>query len=142
MRKAFRYIFISVFIFIIVAVLFGNREFEVENLGQGFFLTSTSGGDRAIGKDASFNQFTYAVYGHITNYAFDSKFILAKRVPRDSVEFIEGTWEQKDKQLQNNPFALFYIIDKKRDSVTGPLSKSEFLYMKEKLQVTETLTLR
>jgi hypothetical protein len=69
--------------------------------------------------------------------------ILAKRrCQRDSVEFIEGTWEQRISSFKIILLPCFILSTKKSDSVTGPLSKSEFLYIKEKLQVTETLTLR
>ncbi|MBD3581568.1 DUF3997 domain-containing protein [Flavobacterium selenitireducens] len=127
--------------YILLILSFYNCKNSLD-LGSGYFVHSTQMGCRAIGKDFSWNVKSNPVFGHVTEYAVDDKFIIAKRVNQDSLmarlNLAKRSWKKLD-QLAQNFTAEYYIINKQVDSTFGPLTKSQYSILKKKLKINKSL---
>lgn len=109
-----------------------------------------------------------AIYGEVIAYSFDDQFIVAiqqpdfneyksklsfelrndiTKYPNNSVEDIRITEALSDSILTHDPFyqkvflrgTNYWIIVVKSDSLVGPLSLHEYLIMREKLSIPESV---
>jgi hypothetical protein len=122
---------------------------KIEDLGSGYFITSNGMNGRAIGTDEELlGSFKYAVPGHVVEYVYDSKFILATEVPVDSVKryayqgSLPNSWTKVDSILSKSNYRRYYIIDKVRDTSIGPLSSIQYVTIRNNLNVPKALTLK
>ena len=122
------------------------------NIGVGL------GGEYKLINSASFNDLTIVteqnivvVKGHILNYAFDSTFIVACQLPRNSVVECNGTVpgmtkSKCDEAFEISTFRQYWIINKKAEgeysldtltglalysNVYGPLKKEKYFQKRE-----------
>jgi hypothetical protein len=127
---------------------------KLPNLGKGYQLDYNSDHDLGIVNSKN----SYLVYGHITNYSFDSRFILAEECPRDSVPACTGrmpgmTLKKCDEAFKKSTFHQYWIIDKEKKSlfdekrklysnVYGPFKKDEYMRKREEVGVPQELKLK
>lgn len=91
---------------------------------------------------------TYKVYipGHIRDYAYDSMFILAAQLPRDSVPEASYnnpgmTLKKHDQLFNQSRFRQYWIINKKDIAVYGPFKLLEYKEKRNELRVPKKLEL-
>ena len=113
-------------------------------LGDDLFFTTNSTGDLSIGKRipgySSGNAHGYLVYGHITDYAFDSNFILIAEKPRDSVSGWKSLkYHDAEDIFRTSSFRQYYILDRNYDSLHGPVKLDQYIKLKAILQVPSEL---
>lgn len=145
MKKFLPYLLLLIGAYLVYAFVASDPYFVHQKLGNDYFVTQTSAGDRAIGKDIKADMLTYVIYGHVINFKNGNRFLLASRVPRDSLNesmknslLVGKTWEEKDSLLTDNPFKVYYIIDKEQQMEYGPYNFNIFQQQCEKMKVPES----
>lgn len=112
-----------------------------------------------------------AIYGKVIDYKFNDQFIVAiqrpdfnahkskiafelrndiRNYPDNSVEDIQVTEVRADSILTHNPYykkvfsrdTNYWIIMVKSDSLVGPLSFEDYLIIKERLEVPESMNVK
>lgn len=114
---------------LILALMIGCRK--LPDIGDGYRLEHNGMNDLQI--ENSHN--TVVVNGRVSNYAFDSKFIVAAQRPRDSVPGIETMTARKyEKVFEESKIRKYWIIGlsiKQMIAFMGLLTK-KFIYSNAK----------
>jgi hypothetical protein len=133
---------------IIVVVGCALQKSANVDLGSGFrLITSASKHDLIIGKWLDKDTDKVFIPGHITDYAYDSVFILAAQCPRDSVPEASYnnpgiTLKKHDQIFKQSKFRQYWIIDKEKTSVYGPFKLNDFNQKRNELRIPRGLRLK
>lgn len=113
-----------------------------DELGSGFFIVHDRGRP-FIGKEVSPNSHSYqpVIFPYIKNYAMNKDFILISRL------VTEYDYRDRDADsvwlVQNSNDSLqYWIIEKQKSNVTGPLNEKEFQKARIELTIPEDLRLK
>ena len=98
-----------------------------------------------VGHDAMLirtNDSIILVKGHILFYGSNSDFIITDEKPRDSISGMLSlrSYEYNDK-FDKSYFSQYWIITLKNDSAFGPYKKAEYIAMRKRLYVPDSLKL-
>lgn len=108
------------------------------DLGNDYSIGTTAIDCRSIQKNCTLASCKYIVFGHVFDYNINNNFIIAKRVNQDSLfnldNFRNLNLDDID-TLSKNFKAEFYIIDKRNDSIYGPLNELDFISKKKNLNL-------
>jgi len=82
------------------------------------------------------------VSGHILFYSSNSDFIITDEKPRDSITGMKSLkYDEYNNIFEKSNFLQYWIIVLKNDSAFGPYKKAEYLVMRNKLGVPDSLKL-
>ena len=115
-------------------LLVGGCSDRTESLGSGYFLREEGGAIRDILSERAGGR---EVPATVTAVAYDDDFILAQQRPKsppDPLYEAEYVYPDPDRDY-------FWIINKRDDSISGPLSLQEFEDARASLGVSEDLVL-
>ena len=118
------------YLIIFIVFLISSCGLGFKSLGDDYYLDYNGVDDFCLVTPASGSGDLIVVYGHIVEYAFDDKFILLAETPRDSVDISQYLNKQ------------YYILVKANDSLHGPMSKEDFLRVKNQQKVSKNLNLK
>ena len=131
---------IAICILITTGIVFSiiKTEKDGETLGDNYYYLSPYEAmdvgfpeGAIIYKSSQKNLFSdIKIHGDVITIKYDKDFIIAVQQKKSNTELV------KDKML------YYFIIEKKSDSVTGPLSKLVYLQKREELKVPKELKLK
>ena len=140
-----RLIVIQIFI---VAIGFTGCSFDSSehDLGSGYHLLGNEG-HLNVCKELKNKTEKYedVILGKVVDYDFDGKFIL---IFRDASERVQSYFNSvvKDDSLWNKQQGKanlqYWIIEKDKDIIFGPLEKAEYFIKRKELKVSENLNLK
>ncbi len=85
------------------------------------------------------NQNTFIIDRDITKFDFDSIYIIAKQKPIDEIwkkTNVSGmTYEKRRAIFKKSTLYYYWIINKKRDYIYGPLTKERYQELKDSLSI-------
>jgi hypothetical protein len=129
-------------LFIALFSILGCSLESEHNLGSDFYLLGDQE-NTVVSKKVPNKRGVYddVILGKIEDYEFDKKFILIYRNASESSRiYFENhpLWEaQKGKDTLQ-----YWIIDKERNSIIGPLRKSEYLVNRKEMKIPSDLKLQ
>ena len=141
LRNAFMEYFIRLFrnyIFLTILLLFEKCEYRndgnTESLGSGYSIYISSHSKDILGKK------NIVLVTGIKDYASDDSFITVFRNVNQMSYSLDSTdLEWKNQNLGDS--LEFWIINKKKDSLYGPLNRSEFDDLKNRIKFSSALEL-
>lgn len=119
---------------VVAFLLVGGCSDRTESLGSGYFLREEGGTTRDILSERAEGR---EVPATVTAVAYDDDFILAQQRPKsppDPLYEAEYVYPDPDRDY-------FWIIDKRDDWISGPLSLQEYEDTRARLGVSDALTL-
>ena len=130
----------NLYIMVLLFLFLGCMKFP--DLGEKYRLDYNSFGDICILDTKN----TVIIRGHILDYCFNDKFIIASERPRDSIpecrkENKEATLKDCDKAFKKSTFFQVWIIIKDKELVLGPFDKQTYLLKKNELDIPDKLKL-
>lgn len=115
-------------------LLLGGCSDRTESLGSGYFLREEGGTTRDILSERAEGR---EVPTTVTAVAYDDDFILAQQRPKSPPDPL-----YKAEYVYPDPEGdYFWIIDKRDDSISGPLSLQQFEDARASIGVSEDLVL-
>jgi hypothetical protein len=121
-------------------ILTGCDLSSEHNLGSGYYLLG-SGSNTTVSKIDKKNSsfYTDIILGEIVDYNFDKRYILIYRNASDKAKEYCNLQDSLWMQQQGKNALQYWIIEKDKEIVYGPLEKKEYLDKRQELKIPETL---
>ena len=127
-------IIIYLYLLLILTSAFSCTLDKDRNLGNGYFLTGY-GVNTVIYKKISKKEDKEILLGEIVDYKFDNNFILIfRKVSDDIKEFLND--RSNFEIMRGGDTIQYWIIDKKRNIIIGPLHKDVYLLKCKELRIS------
>jgi len=136
-------IFSILFLFLIIALkcTFPRSDATSELLGRGYFYVNASGRGMIYKGDLKkTNTHQLKISGNVEKYRFDDKFITAFR-HITPLEFSDSSTNSLFKKQHNGDTLQYWIIDKIKDSIYGPLTYKEYFTLSKQFNLNSKLKL-
>ena len=132
------------FINLIFLVLFSGCVMESEhNLGDGYYLLGNEG-NTVISKRIKGREDVYEdiILGKISDYDLNEDFIILLRDASDKYNMYFESQSSLWSKQKGKGHIQYWIIEKVKNVIVGPLQKSEYVRYREKLNIPDDLTLK
>jgi len=128
-------------LFILIATIASCHDQIKKPLGSDYYLMGVKDDSVTIKLAHGVNDhFDDIVLGEIIDFVADGEFILIHRKVSDRARII---FEENPLWLkQVSPKDQYWIVEKKYDGVTGPLTKEEYLVKRKQLQISDGVKIR
>jgi hypothetical protein len=130
-----RFYFIVLFTFLIIGCT------KLPKLPYGYLFDYDDGGDISLLRSKNI----VVIYGHITDFNFNSTYLIASECPRDSVKECRyennENYRQCNRAFKKSKFRQYWIVNMSNDSVWGPFRRNIYLKKKHELGVPDSLKL-
>lgn len=118
-----------------------KEEMAKQTLGSDYYLMGYKDNPASIRIVHSVgDNFEDVILGEIVDYDTDPYFILIHRKITDKAKVLFEEHKLWQKQLQGND--QYWIIEKRFDGITGPLTYQEYLSKRKQLQVSDGVKIR
>ena len=126
---------------VFVAVLASCHDPYKKPLGSDYYFMGLADDSASIKLVHGINdRFDDIVLGQIVDFDADGEFILIHRKVSDRARAI---FEENPLWIKHaSPTDQYWIIEKRYDGVTGPLSKEEYLIKRKQLQISDGIKIR
>ncbi len=126
---------------LLIATIVGCHDPVKKPLGADYYLMGLKDDSASIKLVHGVNdRFDDIVLGEIVDFDADNDFIL---VHRKASEKARTLFEENPLWIkQISPKDQYWIVEKRYDGVTGPLTKEEYLVKRKQLQISEGVKIR
>ena len=125
---------------IIASCTVGELE-SYPDLGNGYYLMGQDNSATAIAKEIKSGVYNPIILGQILEYAYDKKFIVVYRNASLKAKlffFNDPKWEEQ----KGKDSLQYWIIEKDKNKVWGPLNKQEYKRERDSLKISEKIHLK
>jgi hypothetical protein len=124
-----------------LSVLSALKDSPNYDLGDGYFIENYQEDNSVISKRSKEDETSeIIIYGKIIDYRSNDSFIIVFR--RDSIETNRYFQGIKEYEEQKGDVEQYWIIDKRKDKIYGPLNKKTFYNARKNLGVPEYLKIK
>ncbi len=127
------------YLLLLITAIVSCTENPERNLGSGYVLTGF-GITTEIYKKVSDKEDKEVLLGEIVDYSFNDNFILVHREVSQKVKehFNDHAYSEI---MRGGDATQYWIIQKQKDSVIGPLHKNEYLLKRSELDIPNSVQL-
>jgi len=125
---------------LIMTGAFGCTLDKERNLGDGYFITGY-GASTEIYKKVSKKEDKEILLGEIVDYSFNDNFILIyRKISEDVKEFLND--RSRYEIMRGGDTIQYWIIDKKKNIIIGPLHKDVYLLKCKELSIPNNIQIQ